>query len=44
VNILAIGVEVIINLFGDGFANPRNSLQLAEAGSGDRSRRAEMVQ
>ena len=36
--ILSIAVEMIINVFRDGFANTGNPLQLAEAGAGDRSR------
>ena len=42
--ILSISVEMIINLFRDGSTNADNPLQLAEAGTGDCSRRAEMVQ
>ena len=37
-------MEMIINLFRDGSTNADNPLQLAEAGTGDCSRRAEMVQ
>jgi hypothetical protein len=44
VGILSIAVEMIINVFRDGFANSSNPLQLAETGPGDRSCRAEMVQ
>src|SRR5271165_2778840 len=42
--ILSIAVEMIINVFRDGFANAGNPLQLAETGPGDGSRRTEAVQ
>src|SRR6516162_10271813 len=42
--ILSIAVEMIMNLFRHGLADPGDPLQLAEAGAGDGSRRAEMVQ
>src|SRR5215469_11953405 len=42
-SILPIGMEMIINLFGDGFADAANPLKLAEPGAGDNSCRAEMA-
>src|SRR6516225_9916726 len=42
--ILPIGVEMIINLFRNGLPNTGDPFQLAKAGAGDGSCRAEMVQ
>src|SRR5271167_2750543 len=44
VGILSIAVEMIIDVFRDGFADAGNPLQLAKTGAGDRSRRTEMEQ
>src|SRR5689334_19987155 len=42
--ILSFGVEMIINLFRDGSADPLNLLQVGEPGTRHRAGRAEMVQ
>src|SRR5215471_18334281 len=44
VGILAVRVEMVINLFCDSFAYARHSFELAEPGPGNRPGRAEMVQ
>src|SRR5688500_12408502 len=43
-DILAVRMEVIINLFGYSSANPFDSLQIRQTGPFDRPRGAEMVQ
>ena len=41
---LRVGMEVIINFFGDSFAYASDTLELAEPGPRNRSRRTEMMQ